>query len=336
MKSKELVIKTLNHDSPDRIPRQCWVLPWAEIHFPERVAELNKKFPDDIIPVQGIYTKPLNVKGERYTEGRYVDEWGCIFNNIQGGLIGVPCKPLIETWDELERFAPPEATISVDKTSVNSYCRNDGRFIYTNAWIRPFERYQFIRSTELAMMDIAMDEPAMKDLLSIIHKHYLKEVETWSETEIDAIGIMDDWGMQKGMMVSPEFFRKHFKGLYREYAEIAHHHGKYVFMHSDGNITEIIPDLIEVGVDALNSQLFCMNIEELGRRFRGLITFWGEIDRQRLLPSGTGDEIKEAVKLVYENLYSEGGVIAECEFGPAANPDNIFTVFESWNNILKK
>ena len=106
-------------------------------------------------------------------------------------------------------------------------------------------------------------------------------------------------------------------------------------MHSDGNITEIIPDLIEVGIDALNSQLFCMNIEELGKRLRGKITFWGEIDRQNILVNGNKTEIEEAVNLVFNNLYSEGGVIGQCEFGPAAKPENIFYVFEAWNNVFR-
>jgi hypothetical protein len=106
-------------------------------------------------------------------------------------------------------------------------------------------------------------------------------------------------------------------------------------MHSDGNITEIIPDLIEIGIDALNSQLFCMNIGELGKSFRGKITFWGEVDRQYLLPEGTSYEIEAAVNHIYESLYSKGGVIGQVEFGPAARPENILHVFKCWNNIHK-
>jgi uroporphyrinogen decarboxylase len=136
------------------------------------------------------------------------------------------------------------------------------------------------------------------------------------------------------MMVPPEYFRKYFKHLYREYADIAHHYKKFVFMHSDGNIEEIIPDLIEVGIDALNSQLFCMDIEDLGRKYSGKISFWGEIDRQNILPNGNKDAIKQAVNRVYRNLYSNGGVIGQVEFGPAAKPENLFYVFEAWNNII--
>ena len=116
---------------------------------------------------------------------------------------------------------------------------------------------------------------------------YLKEVELWANTEVDAINLMDDWGTQSGLLVSPDIFRNIFKPMYREYIEIAKRYNKYVFFHSDGYITEVIPDLIEVGVDALNSQVFCMGTKELGERFRGKVTFWGEVDRQQCLPYGS-------------------------------------------------
>jgi uroporphyrinogen decarboxylase len=336
MKSKELVIRTLNFDNPQRIPRQCWLLPWAEKKYPKECARLRKEFPDDIVPATGIYTVPQKSSGNRYDKGYYTDEWGCRFINIQTGLIGVPSEPLVKSWDQLKSLKPPEEMLAVDINQVNSFCRTDDKFTYSNSWVRPFERYQFIRTTELAMMDIAMDSSEMKTLIGIIHSHYLKEVEAWAKTDIDAIGIMDDWGMQKGMIVSPDYFRRYFKPLYKDYVEIARHYGKYVFMHSDGNISEIIPDLIEIGIDALNSQLFCMNIEELGRIFRGRITFWGEIDRQDILPNGNKTKIEEAVNRVFNNLYFNGGVIGQCEFGPAAKPSNIFHVFESWNNVYKE
>jgi uroporphyrinogen decarboxylase len=336
MNSKELVIRSLEFDSPQRIPRQCWLLPWAEKRYPSEAARLAIEFPDDIIPAAGMYTLPQKSSGNRYDEGFYTDEWGCRFINIQEGLIGVPTVPLIENWDELKGLRPPAGMLAIDIKKVNAFCNSTNKFTYSNSWVRPFERYQFIRTTELSMIDIALDSTEMKSLIDLIHAHYLKEVEAWAKTDINAIGIMDDWGMQKGMMVSPEYFRKYYKPLYKEYVEIARHYGKYVFMHSDGNITEIIPDLIEVGIDALNSQLFCMDIEELGKNFKGKITFWGEIDRQDILPNGNKDDIRRAVNQIFNNLYSNGGIIGQCEFGPAAKPENIFYVFESWNNVSKK
>ena len=102
-----------------------------------------------------------------------------------------------------------------------------------------------------------------------------------------------------------------------------------MFMHSDGNTLRIIPKLIDLGLDAINSQIFCMGVENLAQ-FKGKITFWGEIDRQHLIPNGTPQQIDEAVQKVYDTLWQDGGCIAQCEFGAGANPDNIYRIYEKW------
>jgi hypothetical protein len=94
-------------------------------------------------------------------------------------------------------------------------------------------------------------------------------------------------------------------------------------------------DLIAIGIDALNSQVACMGMAELGRRFAGRITFWGEIDRQILLAHGTLAEIEAEVRDVRAHLYADGGVIAQCEFGPGAIPENVLRVFETWESLDK-
>ena len=75
--------------------------------------------------------------------------------------------------------------------------------------------------------------------------------------------------------------------LYRDYIEIAHGRARKIFMHSDGHTLAIYPDLLELGLDAINSQPFCMGVEHLAP-YAGRITFWGEIDRQHLLPMRLG------------------------------------------------
>jgi hypothetical protein len=106
---------------------------------------------------------------------------------------------------------------------------------------------------------------------------------------------MDDWKTQSSLITSPNIFRQIFKPMYRDYVEIARSFGKYVFPHTDGYVLDGYPDFIEIGIDAINNQIFCMGVKELGRHFRGKITFWGEIDRQHLLAAGTHEEIVEAV-----------------------------------------
>lgn len=333
MKSRTLVEKTLNFDSPARIPRQAWILPWAEEEYPDEFKKLQNDYPDDIVPAPAVYKKPLGLVGEKYRLGEYIDEWGCKFNNIHKGVIGIICEPRIADWKDLENFKTPDALLSLDKEEVNAFCKSTDKFVLSGNIPRPFERFQFIRTMEQSLMDLLMEPPELQILLNKIHNHYCKEIEVWAQTDIDGISFMDDWGTQQSLQVDPAIFRKYFKPMYKEYADIARSYGKYIFMHSDGFITDIIPDLIEVGINALNSQVFLMGVEELGEKFSGKITFWGEIDRQNLLPKGSKQDIQNAVYEVYNNLYADGGVIAQCEFGPGAKPENVFAVFETWETI---
>ncbi|MFB3855097.1 MAG: uroporphyrinogen decarboxylase family protein [Vicinamibacterales bacterium] len=330
---RELVRRALEFRSPPRTPRQAWILPWAEENFPEDVARLRAEFPDDIVTCPAFYRSPLRAAGNSHASGIYVDEWGCRFSNIHDGSIGLVRDPIVAGWADLDRFRPPEAALDVDRGAVDDFCRNTDKFVLAGTLIRPFERLTFIRTMEQALADLALEPPEFRELLGRIHAHYLEEADAWARTGVDAIQLMDDWGMQRRLMVSPQVFRRLFKPLYAEYVDIARRHGKYVFMHSDGHITEIIEDLIEVGVDALNCQVECMGAETLGRRFRGRIAFWGGFDRQELLPFGTVEEIERAVRELREHLYADGGVIAQCEFGPGARSENVLAVFRAWDKL---
>jgi len=148
---------------------------------------------------------------------------------------------------------------------------------------------------------------------------------------------MDDWGSQNSLLISPKLWREIFKPLYKEYCDIAHTNNKFIFMHSDGYIIDIYEDLIEIGVDAINSQLFCMDIEEIGRRFKGRITFWGEIDRQNVLPSKDPKIGRQAVQKFAKNLYDpNGGIIDQFEFGLDVNPETAIAVLEEWEKVNKR
>jgi len=330
---RTLVEKTLRFDSPQRIPRHVWLLPWAEGHHAAFLRQFRERFPDDIHAVQAVYQKPTEAIGERYNRGTYIDEWGCVFENTETGIIGIVRKPRITDWQDLEFFSPPESTLSLDKDAINHFCRENDKFVLSATTARPFERLQFLRTMEQALIDLVEQPPDLFELLQRIHKHYCKEIEVWAQTDVDGIAIMDDWGTQSAMITSPDIFRNIFKPLYRDYVEIARHFGKYVFLHTDGYVLDIFPDFIEIGIDAINSQIFCMGVEELGKRFRGEITFWGEIDRQHLLPDGTRTEIARAVCKVREELFEGGGVIAQCEFGLRAKPENVLAVFETWDSF---
>ena len=338
MTPRERVRAALRFGSPDRIPRDLWTLPWAERHFPEELARIQKRFPADIITAPSLMVRSPRVSGDQYTAGTYTDEWGCLFRNIQEGAIGEVRDPILTEIAGWRDVAPPYETFPADRQKaieeVNAFCRKTDSFVLAEACPRPWERYQFLRGSANAMMDIATIEEGVSELLEVIQRYYLEELELWTRTEVDGVKFMDDWGSQNQLLISPELWRKIFKPFYREYVELAHARGKFIFMHSDGNIEQIFPDLAEIGVDAVNSQLFCMDLERIARDVKGKITFWGEIDRQHVLPSADPEAGRRAVREVARHLYDpRGGIIAQLEFGLAANPAVVASVYDEWEKI---
>lgn len=332
MDARERVRRTLSFQSVDRAPRELWILPGVSRYRASEYQEMTRRFPNDIIAPNGKYGRALRERGTPAEVGTYTDAWGCEWQVGEPGVIGeVKCAILAD--DSLVAgYQPPwELLRDADMSQVNAMCAATSCFVRARTNVRPFERMQFLRGTEQVLMDMAYGNKEFDILCTRLHDFFLEDIAMWCRTDVDGISFMDDWGAQGALLISPDMWRALFKPLYKDYCDLIHQSGKWVFFHSDGFITPIIDDLIEIGVDALNSQLFCQDIEELGRRFSGRITFWGEIDRQYALPFGTTEEVRAAVKRVRRALdHGHGGVIAQCEWGVRDPAENIAAVFEAW------
>ena len=339
--SRERVSRCLRFAHPDRAPWDVWVLPYVSSRFPETVRELERRFPSDFGSPPNVYRPSPRVKGDAYAIGEYVDEWGATFTNIHGGVIGEVRAPLLAEIGDWRAARPPHETLPADpgtaRAAVDRACAQTERFVRAGCCPRPWERYQFLRGSQNALTDIMTFDAGGADLLRVIHEFHLREVEFWATTGVDAIGFMDDWGSQRQLLIPPALWRQFFKPLYRDYCELAHAHGKFAFMHSDGHIAEIYDDLVEIGVDALNSQLFCMDMADLARRAKGKLTFWGEIDRQHVLPAHDPQVGRAAVREVAKHFYDPaGGVIAQFEFTPGSNPATAVAIFEEWEQVQRE
>ncbi len=296
--------------------------------------DFRERWPGDFTQCVDGNPAARSTRGDPYLPGESVDEWGCTFVNLVPGVHGEVKNPLVGDYADLERISPPVELLEVDPAAANAFCGQEGRFVLGSGWARPFERMQFLRGTENLMLDIADREDGFFELLRIVHQFNCDQMEVWARLDVDALMVMDDWGSQRALLISPVTWREIFKPLYAEYARIAHDNGKKLFMHSDGYILDILEDLIEVGVDALNSQLFCMGIPDVATRAAGKITFWGEIDRQHLLPFGSVTEVEAGVAEIVQHLHRpEGGVIAQFEFAGDTRPENAEAVYRAWEGM---
>ena len=332
---RELVYRTLRFEPTPRVPRHLWVLPWAEQRYPAELQVIRHDFPDDLAYPSVTYPPVDGMRGDPHALGTFVDEWGCAFINLQAGVIGEVKNPLVRSYaSDLDKVQPPNQWLDLRLDRVAGQCASSDRFMLSSVCVRLFERMQFLRGTEDLYVDLVEQPAGLFKLRDRVHQWNLAMIDRWARTDVDGISWMDDWGAQRSLLISPELWRELFKPCYRQYVERIHAAGKFCFLHSDGCIFDLYEDLIEIGIDALNSQLFCMDLEEIGRRFRGRLTFWGEIDRQHVLPSGSAEDARQAVRRVARALYTgRGGVIAQCEFGAGARPANVRAVFEEWDRV---
>ena len=336
MNSKERVLAALEFRKPDRIPTDLWVLPAAWNRYGEELAELLESSNLDIASFTGPFDHGFTP--EYYRVGKYKDPWGSIWTNLQAGIIGEVKNPVFEDYDRMEGYEEPSAQF-VQEWEKNEEllakriqeARNREKFVI-GGWISIFERMQYLRGTEDLYCDIALKEEKMFRMIEYIMRFEQAYLDKWLTMDIDAVAFGDDWGSQRSLLISPDTWREIFKPLYKELIDKIKAAGKKVFFHSDGYIMELYPEFIELGVDAINSQMWCMNVDEVADKFAGKITFWGEISRQTTLPMGTPEEIRACARKMKERFYiNGGGLIGQSEINKDVEMKNIAAVLSAWN-----
>ena len=197
-----------------------------------------------------------------------------------------------------------------------------------------FERLHFLRGMENAFADFYSHEKDVRRFLERTHQYNMDLIRRWGTTGADAVFITEDFGTQTAMMISPDMWRKFFKSYYREAMDEAHRCGMDVIYHSCGNIMEIIPDLIEIGLDVLDPvQPGAMDVVEVARRFGGQLSFKGTIDDQNLLAFGSPREIKETIRRTIDVLarpFGDGLILSPANvMTPEIPIENLQALFEA-------
>ena len=151
---------------------------------------------------------------------------------------------------------------------------------------------------------------------------------------IDIAYVGDDVASQMGMLFRPELWRRYFKSVYAKQFQIAKSRGVKVMFHICGACRDIIPDLIDIGLDILMPlQLSARGMDpvELKREFGNHLTFWGGVDVQSFLPYASPDEVRQEVRRLIDILGKEGGYVLSSSHTPAppcSNPST-FTPIKS-------
>lgn len=239
------------------------------------------------------------------------DMFGVLWSREQKGDFGVVLSPLLTEADfGSYRFPEPDEAAIAAKCERLAARRRDRYTMYIIGFSL-FERAWSLRGMEDLLIDFVLNQDFAQELLDRIVDYNLKVVDIVSRYPIDCIFFGDDWGQQKGLIMGPAHWRRFIKpNLARMYGRVKEC-GMAVAQHSCGDISEVFPDLVELGLDIYNTfQPEVYDVAEMKARYGADITFYGGVSTQRLLPYGTPGEVYAETRRLMALLGERGGYIA--------------------------
>jgi len=252
-----------------------------------------------------------------YREGeQFRDNWGCVWQNIQGGLEGQVVGHPLADWSALDTYQPPDLLTKTERGDRDwEQIRRSiegaraGGHLTVGDGERLFDRMYFLRGFENLMMDFATDDPHLPRLVEMLTNHELALVNKWLEIGVDAVGFHTDIGTQNALMISPAKFRRYIKPMFMEVFQTCRRAGAHVCLSSDGHLLEIVDDLIECGVSMHDPQLRANTLEGIVRAYKGRVCTTVDLDRQSF-PFATPAELREQIRNVVDAMGApEGGLM---------------------------
>ena len=233
--------------------------------------------------------------------------------------IGVPWWGWYELAEDWRGFDAPtsKATVigagSYDNLADNVKAARDAsdKYFLVQIYGSHFEKAYFARGFENFMADIAANYDFAKRLCRKIVEKNMVMLENFLDLpEIDGVLLGSDWGSQRGLLMSPAVWDDMIRpGEQAEY-DLVHSYGRDVWVHSCGDVSVLIPRLVEMGLDVLNPvQPECMDIKRLKADHGDKLAFWGAISTQKTLPFGTPEEVKAEARRIRDLLSDGGGYI---------------------------
>ena len=343
MTPRERVLTAMRRQQPDRVPKRLEYgsfVPKTMDIFRKKTGASN---PEEYFnyDARNVHFKPPAQKGgfEKYIpavipEGAFVD-WNT--GNVQKkgfhDNIYVTLHYALEeaeTPEEIEAYPMPDfepyrwehlkETVSELHARNLAVCGATGG-VFEAAWgIRGFNNF---------LADFTVNPEMIAVLTERLCERSCKSARILAQANVDILKIGDDVGTERGMMISPEMFKKWIKPKHKRIIDAAREIKPDIlaFFHSDGDCREIIPDLIDAGFNILNPvQPECMDPAELKLQYGDKLAFWGTIGTQTTMPFGTTADVKNEVKLRVDTVGAGGGLFL--------SPTHMLQTEVPWENII--
>lgn len=322
MNSRERVIRAIEMTGPDRVPLMHVTLPGAFTRYGDALWDLYRKYPDDVAQVGSATSGEFGPQVG--TPSR--DPWGSLWVRQTDEHKGqVVFHPLAD-WAALHAYRPPDtASDQIIAAVAQRIGENAGRKYTLADGDTLWQRMYYLHGFQATNEDLLAEPERCARLRDVILRVILRRLGRLGELDgLDGVHFRDDWGTQKSLLIRPELWRAFFKPAYARMFEVVHRAGQHVWLHSDGVIDPIIPDLVEIGIDVLNPQANCMPRERLRELVAGKVCLLGDLDRQWTLPRGSPADVRAAVRADVDTYGRfQGGLIARGEIAGDVPLENV-------------
>jgi len=328
IRHRERVLKTLYHEEPDRVPLDVWL----SFQFYEKLRNyLRAQDYEQILCLLGVdvrYTAPNPPSsfmkrakidprihygvGIPVGEDALKDEWGIIRKlNITKTRSRIVYHPL--QYINLSEYVVPDPHADGRYDGVEQAVRKYAEeyflfaglgcdFLFSQGW--------YLRGFERLLVDMYKHPWYINELFDKMMKYYVGVVKELIDRGVDCIFIADDLAGQYSLIIPPKLLDKYYWPRFKVIARIVKGRGVFLAFHSDGNIMEILPKLIDLGVDIVNPiQPECMDPAKVKETYGDKITLHGTISIQRTLPYGKPEDVAKEVKERIKVCGRNGGLI---------------------------
>ena len=262
-------------------------------------------------------------------------EWGYVQESIDKTAGQITEWPIKE-WEDFKTYRIPDANQPDRYAHIRSFVESTDRYVIGDLGISGFSLYTFLRGFENTMTDFYLEPDNMNLLLDKIFDFEETAIKGMLEDGVDAVSFYDDWGSQQSLFISLDMWRKFFKERYRRQFDIIKQYGKHIFFHSCGYVLDIIPDLIELGVDIVNfNGLEVMGLDNVAK-YRGQLCFCCPVDLQSVALKADREQIFNYTNRMIHNLGTEhGGYIGYVEeySSIGLTEENYWNCFEAYKEL---
>jgi uroporphyrinogen decarboxylase len=334
MSERENFIRSIEFNYPQWVPITVEFVPALLKKHPAEIESIIEGhplvFPGG--PKEFDEDDPLFIEGAHFT-----DDWGCGWYCAQDGIIGRCIEHPLENWEALNDYRAPNPLEQMDWKELKRALDEDVNtglpaigFPESYSQVGFFDRLQFLRGMENLLVDMMSGAQQLDRLIEIVLDYNMSYIHKYLQLKPDILWFHGDIGSQHGLIFSPDLFRKYLKPAYMEMFQTCREAGVHVWYSSDGNLLELVEDLIECGVSFHDPQVRANTVDGIVKAYKDKLCAMIDIDQQ-MLPFCTSLDVRNQIKEIVEKMGSPRGGFQIFAAPSADVPlENIEAICEAW------